>query len=78
MTKWEYRVEVTEVGGFKERNLDKMTNGWLNNIGRDGWELVTINTTNGVQITGDSIFSINVGNRLSSKQCYLVFKRPVE
>ena len=65
MTKWEYRVETTEVGGFKERNMDKMTNTWLNEIGKDGWELVNTTTT-------------NVGNGLSSRQCYLVFKRPVE
>ena len=64
MTKWEYRVDITEVGGGGGRTLDKMTNGWLNNIGSDGWELVTINTT---AVAGTS-----------TQKCYLVFKRPVE
>jgi hypothetical protein len=64
MTKWQYRVETTTVGGFKERNMDEMTAGWLNKIGAEGWELV--NTT-----------IPNVGNGLSNQRAYLVFKRPL-
>ena len=44
MVKWEYRVETTEVGGTVQRNLDKMTNKWLNEFGNNGWELVGITT----------------------------------
>jgi len=65
MVKWEYRVETTEVGGTVQRNLDKMTNKWLNELGNNGWELVGITT-------------LNVGNGLTSKLASLVFKRPIE
>ena len=69
MTKWEYRVEVIEVGGVKDQKMDRrepgLNNSWLNNIGEDGWELVNTTATN---------------NRdgYVLKQFYLVFKRPVE
>ena len=65
MASWEYLVETTEVGGTVQRNLDKMTSKWLNEFGKDGWELVNITT-------------LNVGNGLTSKLATLVFKRPVE
>jgi hypothetical protein len=65
MVKWEYRVETTEVGGTVQRNLDKMTNRWLNQFGDDGWELIAINT-----------FNVGTGN--TSKLASLVFKRPIE
>ena len=65
MTKWEYRVEQTDVGGTMHRNLDKMTNSWLNAIGQEGWELVSITT-------------LNVGSGLTSDKAHLTFKRPID
>lgn len=64
MAKWEYRVEITEVGGSATLNVDKITDKWLNNIGSDRWELV------------NAITLISGGR--TTKQCYLIFKRPVE
>ena len=64
MTKWEYRVETTDVGGTIQRNMDDMKADWLNKMGKDGWELVNITV-------------LNVGNGLTSKKAYLTFKRPV-
>ena len=63
MTKWEYRVETTEVGGTVQRNLDKMTSHWLNVLGKEGWELVNMVTLYG-------------GTGITTKVAYLTFKRP--
>lgn len=38
MIKWEYRVEITEVKGIVDRNMDEMTSQWLNGIGNEGCE----------------------------------------
>ncbi len=63
MTKWEYRVEVTEVTGMIHRNLERMTDSWLNSFGQDGWELVDITTLS---------FSTGI-----TQSAYLTFKRPL-
>ena len=65
MVKLEYRVETTKVGGLFNRNLDEMTNEWLNKFGDDGWELVSITT-------------LNIGTGTTSDFASLVFKRPIE
>lgn len=64
MTRWEYRTETTAVEGTVNRNMDEMTNDWLNQFGAEGWELVSITT-------------LNVGNGLTSRRAWLVFKRPL-
>ena len=64
MIKWEYRVETREVGGKMVKNLDDMTVEWLNDIGKDGWELVGITT-------------LHIGNGMTSEKATLTFKRPV-
>ncbi len=63
MTKWEYRVEVTEVTGMIHRNLEQMTASWLNSFGQDGWELIDITTLS---------FSTGI-----TQSAYLTFKRPL-
>ncbi len=63
MTKWEYRVEIAEVSGMMHRKLEKMTTGWLNDCGQDGWELID-NTT----------LSFSTG---ITQSAYLTFKRPL-
>lgn len=65
MIKWEYKVETTKVGGAMQRNLDKLTEGWLDTLGSDGWELVSIPT-------------LSIIHGATSDVAYLIFKRPVK
>ncbi len=63
MTKWEYRVEITEVTGLIHRNLEQITASWLNSFGQDGWELIDITTLS---------FSTGI-----TQSAYQTFKRPL-
>jgi hypothetical protein len=71
MIKWEYKSVTTEVEGnrpIRMRDLDPAYNEstveWLNTLGNDGWELV-------------SITPLNIGMGRTSGLAYLVFKRPL-
>ena len=71
MIKWEYKTVRTEVQGSRPprmRDLDPAYNEstveWLNTLGYDGWELV-------------SITPLNIGMGRTSGLAYLVFKRPL-
>ena len=65
MIKWEYRVQTRKVNGGISKNLDEMTVEWLDEIGSDGWELVTI-----------TVLPVAMGQ--TSERVTLTFKRPVE
>lgn len=40
--KWEYKLITSEVGGFINRKIDSKTEGLLNELGDQNWELVSV------------------------------------
>jgi len=43
MTRWEYRIGYPNIGGSGSSDtFPQMTDAWLNQLGADGWELVSI------------------------------------
>ncbi len=57
MTKWEYKTVKLETGGWWGGVLDTdQFDGMLNQLGQEGWELVTAFDTNKTQgVTRDAV-----------------------
>lgn len=69
MSHWEYRiVDLDGGGGFLSGGGEQVTEQLLNEMGQDGWELVT-------SLTGSER---SLGGRPKSTTEALVFKREVE
>ena len=64
MPNWEYKVTRVETTGKNNPNLDNLEESDLNELGRDGWELVDVAV-------------VNSGNS-KSFAAYFFFKREVK
>jgi len=68
MTRWEYRTEIRNIYQPPRRgpgsDIPQMTTGWINELGSEGWDLVSVNT--------------NLGQSIAANPIYLLFfKRPL-